>query len=129
MAEFLISLAVGTLLGALAGLGTGGGSLLLLWLTLIMGMPQQGARSINLLFFLPGALIASFLRRKQGVLEVKKLIPAMVAGCLAAAAGSLLSRVLDTEILKKCFGALLLYTGARELRWKGAGNQRRRKAR
>ena len=42
---------IATILGFLAGIGVGGGSLLILWLTLVLEMPQETARIINLLFF------------------------------------------------------------------------------
>ena len=115
MAEFLIALTVGTVLGVLAGLGTGGGSLLLIWLTSVMGTDPMQARSVNLLFFLPGALIVSLLRHKQGNLPIKKLLPAIVFGCAAAAAASLISRTMELTVLKKMFGALLIASGIREL--------------
>lgn len=119
MAEFLIALLVSTLLGALAGVGVGGGSLLVLWLTLFAGFPPEQARTINLLFFLPCALAASFFRRKQGSLDLKRLLPAMAAGAAAAAVFSWLGTRLDTGLLKTLFGILLLFTGARELLYKG----------
>ena len=53
-----LKLLVGTVLGFLTGLGVGGGSLLILWLNIALGMEQSVARGINLLFFLPSALIA-----------------------------------------------------------------------
>ena len=53
-----VSLIVGTALGFLSGLGVGGGSLLILWLTLVLGMEQGEARTVNLLFFLPAAAVA-----------------------------------------------------------------------
>ena len=43
---------VGLLTGVLSGCGIGGGSLLLLWLTLVQDMPQFTAGGINLLYFL-----------------------------------------------------------------------------
>ena len=42
---------VGLLTGVLSGCGIGGGSLLLLWLTLVQDMPQFTAGGINLLYF------------------------------------------------------------------------------
>ena len=39
-----IVLIVGTVLGFLSGLGIGGGSLLILWLTIVLGMEQSTAR-------------------------------------------------------------------------------------
>lgn len=67
-----VALIVGTLLGFLTGLGVGGGSLLILWLTLVLEMPQTAARGINLLFFLPSAAISCYLRWKQGAVTLKK---------------------------------------------------------
>ena len=109
------ALIVGTLLGFLTGLGVGGGSLLILWLTLVLEMSQTAARGINLLFFLPSAAISCYLRWKQGAVTLKKILPAIFAGCAAAALFSLISTRIDLEILKKLFGILLLATGIREL--------------
>ncbi len=106
---------VATLLGFLSGLGVGGGSLLILWLTLVIGESQDISRNVNLLFFIPCALIASIFRWKQGALNVKKIFPAIIAGCLSAGCFSLLGTYLDTALLKKAFGILLLITGLREL--------------
>lgn len=109
------ALAVGTALGFLSGLGVGGGSLLVLWLTLVLDMDPETARGVNLLFFLPSACIACLLRWKQGVLHFRPLLPAILAGCAAAACFSFLSAELPMEILRKLFGGLLLVTGTREL--------------
>ena len=110
-----MELMIGCTLGFLSGLGIGGGSLLMMWLTLGMGLEPFTARCINLLFFIPCALCASFFRWKQGHLNIKKsLLPALL-GCAAAAGCSILSQHLDTEILKKLFGFLLIFTGIREL--------------
>ena len=113
-----LTLTVGTLLGFLSGLGIGGGSLLILWLTLVLVMDPAAARGINLLFFLPSALIAAFFRWRQGVIDLKKLLPAMLAGSAAAAACAWLAPRLDVDLLKKLFGGLLIATGLRELFYK-----------
>ena len=58
---------VGLLTGVLSGCGIGGGSLLLLWLTLVQDMPHFTAGGINLLYFLacwPISLLASYLEKK-----------------------------------------------------------------
>ena len=113
--SFPISVAVGLVLGILAGLGTGGGSLLLLWLTLIQCIDSEIARTVNLLFFLASAGIVSILRLKKGNLSIRKILPGILAGCVAAAGFSILGRYLDTSLLKKAFGVLLIITGVREL--------------
>ncbi len=106
---------MGLLLGYLAGLGIGGGSLLILWLTLVLHLPHTAARAINLMFFITAAGAVSLFRWKKGNLAVKKLLPAMIAGCIAAAVFSWLSTRLDTFWLKKGFGLLLIFTGLKEL--------------
>lgn len=113
-----MTLLMGTLLGFLSGLGIGGGSLLILWLTLVTGMAQSAARTVNLWFFLPAAAVACYYRRKQGILDVPKMLPAMAAGCIGALLGTRLGSNLDTVLLKKGFGLLLMATGVREVLWK-----------
>lgn len=113
-----ISLPVSAVLGFLSGLGTGGGSLLILWLTVVLDMDPVTARCINLMFFIPSALIACVFRQKQGGQNLKRLFPAVIAGCAAAFGTSLLTAQMDLSILKKLFGALLIFTGIRELLYK-----------
>jgi uncharacterized membrane protein YfcA len=118
LASFPLSLAVGTVLGFLSGLGVGGGSLLLLWLTLVLNPEPTAARAVNLWFFLPAALVACHYRKKEGTLEIQKMVPAIAAGCIGAILGTKLGAALDTQLLKKAFGILLLVTGIREIFWK-----------
>lgn len=110
-----VTIIIGIILGFLSGLGVGGGSLLVLWLTLVVGMEHTSARTINLLFFLPSAVITSLFRWKQGTLQYRKVIPAVLSGATAAAVFSFISLYVDVNVLKKFFGFLLLATGLREL--------------
>ena len=116
--SFPVALIIGTLLGFLSGLGIGGGSLLILWLTLVMRIDTSLARTLNLMFFIPCALCASLFRWRQGRLKLKKILLPMALGCAAAAGFSLLSPYLDTGLLKKFFGFLLILSGIRELRYR-----------
>ena len=114
----MIDLLVGAVLGFLSGLGIGGGSLLILWLTLVQNAEPSEARCINLLFFLPCALIAALFRWKQGTLPFRKILPAILTGSLSALVCSLFSQNLDLDLLKRLFGGLLIVTGIRELMYK-----------
>lgn len=116
--SFPVAAAVGTALGCLSGLGVGGGSLLILWLTLVLGMEHSAARGINLVFFLPSAAIACFFRFRQGKLQPKLVLPGILAGCLGAVIFSRLGTLLELSLVKKLFGGLLLLTGIRELCYK-----------
>lgn len=108
-------LVLGTCLGFLSGIGVGGGSLLILWLTLVLNVPQETARGINLLFFLPAAAIACCFRWQQGVLKFRTILPAVLSGCISAVLFSWIGMMADTSLLQKGFGILLLFTGFREL--------------
>ena len=116
MLSFLIAVAAGLVCGVLSGFGIGGGSLLMLWLTGPLGWPQAQARALNLLFFLPGASLATFLRRKR--IPWKQLLPGIAAGCLFASLASLLQGQLPQAWLRRAFGILLILTGIRELQYK-----------
>lgn len=118
MSSLPIVIFVSTLFAFLAGIGVGGGSFLIMYLTLILDLPYQQARIINLLFFIPAAIIASLFRWKQGKLELKKIWPAIVTGCISAAIFSQIGSQADLHALKKMFGILLVLTGLREILYK-----------
>lgn len=118
--SFPIAALAGLVLGYLAGLGVGGGSLLILWLTLVLGMDSMTARSINLMFFIGAAGAVSLFRWKKGVLQIKKILPAIIGGAVSAAIFSSLSLILDVDKFRTLFGILLLVTGVRELFYRPA---------
>lgn len=115
LSSFPVAVFAGVILGYLAGLGVGGGSLLILWLTLILGIDSGTASTINLLFFITAASAVSLLRWKNGTLHFKKILPAILSGSICAALVSLLARQIDSSIIEKLFGGLLLIIGLREL--------------
>lgn len=115
MVGFVFPLLIATALGFLAGMGVGGGSLLLLWLTQIVRMPQPQARILNLLFFLPAAIVSTLFRMKKKVIRPGITLPALLAGCAAAALFSILGKQLDIELMKKLLGGLLIAVGIREI--------------
>ena len=115
LSSFPIAMIVGIILGFLSGLGIGGGSLLIIWLTSVLGWNISAARTTNLLFFLPAAVIACFIRYREGVLQEKGILLSILSGCIAAILGTILSYRISTELLQKLFGILLLMAGIREL--------------
>ena len=73
-----IAVTIGIILGFLAGLGVGGGSLLILWLTLVINMDPIIARILNLMFFITAAGSVSIFRLRNGVVLWKELLPAII---------------------------------------------------
>ena len=93
---FFLTLCVSTALGFLSGLGVGGGSLLILWLTLAVKLDYTAAKFINLLFFLPASAICCAFRLRQKTLKLSACLPAILSGGAAAVLGSLIAAAVDT---------------------------------
>ena len=110
---------VGLVCGALSGIGVGGGTLLMVWLTVIGDVAQTEAQGINLLYFLPTALCAVVLHAKNRLVDWKTAVPAALAGCVTAVGGALLAQQADAETLRKLFGGFLILVGLSEVFLKG----------
>lgn len=110
-----VDVAVGIVLGALSGLGIGGGSLMLLWLTLGAGFSPETARQINLLYYIPTALTATLLRRDRSLAPKAVLWTAALSGIAGTVLGGLLGSFADEALLRKAMGVLFLLTGLREI--------------
>ena len=115
MSGWALPLLAGAAAGVLSGFGVGGGTLLLVWLTAVAGLPQDLAQGINLLYFLPAAGAALPAHAKNGYLEKEVLLPAIAAGLIAAGLGAWAATGLDDGVLRRCFGGFLLVIGLREL--------------
>ena len=113
-----IAIIIGTLTGIISGFGIGGGSLLVLYLTAFAEVAQYTAGGINLLYFIgcaPAALIGH-IRHKA--IEWKAVWWCSVGGVAAVIPTALLAADMDTNLLRRLFGILLLYIGIKELRAK-----------
>ena len=97
--------------GIISSWGVGGGTLLLLVMTLFLGIDQRTAQGINLLFFLPTAVGALLCHAKNGYLDKPTLKSAIPAAVLAATAGAWLATAIDVELLRRPLGIYLLFSG------------------
>lgn len=113
--NWFFPLLVGALTGILSGFGIGGGTLLVLWLTLIAGFDQPRAGGVNLVYFLCCALPALVSHCKNGLVEKKAVLWCGLFGVPACIGAALLAARMDVSLLRRCFGVLLLYVGWREL--------------
>lgn len=115
MLSFLLAIFAGLVCGVLSGFGIGGGTLLMVFLTAVLSTEQRAAQGINLLYFLPTALMALVLHAKNKALCWRAIIPAAIAGCVTAALGALLASRVDAALLRKLFGGFLVIVGLREV--------------
>jgi len=107
LVPFLCGLAAGTV----SAWGVGGGTLLLLVMTLLLGVDQRTAQGVNLLFFLPTAATALLCHARGGYLHVPTLRAAIPAALAAALLGAWISTALDVSLLRRPFGLYLLAAG------------------
>lgn len=96
-------------------MGLGGGSILLLYLTLFANTEQFRAQGTNLIFFIPCALVALWLHHKEGRIQWRTVLSTAVYGLLGSVAGYWLGGFLGGKWLGKVFGLFLLALGTREL--------------
>ena len=111
-----LSLLTGAVTGVLSGFGIGGGTLLILWLTLVSGMSQLEAGGVNLLYFVCCALPALWEHRKNGLIEKRAALWCVLWGVPACIIGAITASLLDVTLLRRLFGIFLLVIGFRELR-------------
>ena len=115
MTQALIAAAVGFGTGIVSDFGIGGGTLLLLVMTLFLGVEGPVARCINLLYFLPAGLMALPAHVKNGYIEKPVLLPAIGAGLVCAALAAWAATAMEVGLLRKFFGAFLIVVGLMEL--------------
>ena len=86
MTDWIIPFLCGLGASILSAWGVGGGTLLLLVMTLFLDVDQRTAQGINLLFFLPTAASALVCHARGGYLDkptLKSAVPLAVAAALA----------------------------------------------
>lgn len=101
--------------GLIGGMGMGGGTLLIPLLTILGGLSQHLAQSLNLLTFIPMGLVALLIHAKNHLVDFKRGIIIVLPAIAGAVVGALVSTNLDDEILKLCFGIFLVVLGLAQL--------------
>lgn len=106
-----IIIIVSALGGVIGGMGMGGGTLLIPLLTLCSGLEQHLAQAINLIAFIPMSVIALFIHKKNGYVDIKAAAPVAVIALIGAVAGSFFAGLAGGYALKASFGAFLTALG------------------
>ena len=94
--------------GLLGAMGLGGGAVLVVYLTYFRYMAQLKAQGINLVCFIPIALLAVFIYKHQRLTDKKVILPLILYGLTGAVAGYLILGILPEGILGKLFGGFLI---------------------
>ena len=111
MTDWLLPFLCGLGAGIISAWGVGGGTLLLLVMTLVLGVDQRTAQGINLLFFLPTALSALICHIRSDFVDKPTLKAAVPPAVVLALLGAWAATALDVALLRKPFGIYLLLSG------------------
>lgn len=99
---------IGFISGVVSGSGMGGGTVLILCLSLFMGVEQHIAQATNLVFFIPTSIAAIVVNIKQKYIDFKVAVPIIISGIVGAIVGAIIANNTDVKSLKKYFGIFLL---------------------
>ena len=105
----------GFISGALGAMGFGGGGILILYLTLYKNLPQLTAQGINLVFFIPSAVIALIKHKKNNLIDFKISKEYILTGVIGIFIGYMIISSINEDMLKKAFAAILIVFGLKDL--------------
>lgn len=111
----MIVILIGFLSGIVSGMGIGGGAILIPALVLFVNPGQHIAQSVNLLYFIPTAIVALIIHIKNRHVNFRVGLPIMLFGLAGAAIGSMLALRMEGELLRKIFGGFLIVMGIYEI--------------
>lgn len=109
----------GIVSGILAAMGLGGGGFLIIYLTLFENVSQSVAQGMNLIFFIPTAVVALIMHARGKLIDWKFALTFGAMGLIGAILGCKMALFIDGNLLRKLFGILLLIIGIFQFKKKG----------
>ncbi len=107
----IAALLAGLFSGILGAMGLGGGSVLIIYLSLFTDTSQLTAQGINLLFFIPIGILALVIYTIKKQIKWRLAVKFALWGLLGTTIGLFLTDFLGGKITGKIFGVLLIIIG------------------
>ncbi len=104
----MIEIFTGVISGIVSGLGMGGGTILILFLSLFLDIEQHIAQATNVIFFVPTAITAILVNLKQRNINLKIGIPICLWGVIGAFIGAIIAMQMNMKTLRKFFGGFII---------------------
>lgn len=98
----------GLLGGILGGMGMGGGTVLIPLLTIFLGVGQHIAQGVNLLCFIPMAVVSLVVHAKNKLIDFKDILLIILPGIVTCLIGCFVAKNLSGNVLSRCFGGFLV---------------------
>ena len=109
--NFVWFLLIAILSGLFAGMGMGGGTFLIPLITLLMNVEQEVAQCINLLVFIPMAVVDIIIYSKKKYIDYKNWWIISVPAVIISTLGALVAIKLPGNVLKIIFGSFISLIG------------------
>lgn len=111
----MLPIIFGIIAGIVTGLGMGGGTILILLLSLFMNLEQHIAQATNLVFFIPTSLAAIAINIKQKNVDFKLAVNISIFGILGSIIGVVISEKISSAHLRKYFALFILIIAIHEI--------------
>ena len=108
----MVNAVVSFLAAVLAGMGVGSGGIMVVWFTLAASMPQLEAQLLNLIFFAVSSVAALVINLVKKRLSAAVILPLAVGGCIFSVGAAFIAREIDSSVLRKAFGVLMILMSA-----------------
>ena len=106
---------IGAIAGVFSGIGMGGGTILIVLLTIFVGLEQHVAQATNLIYFIPTAISAIIVNYREKNINTQLAKFMSVAGIIGAVIGALISIHTDVQKLRKFYGIFLAIIAIHEI--------------
>lgn len=106
---------IGMISGMVTAIGMGGGTILILLLTVFLNTQQHVAQATNLIFFVPTSITAIIMNIKNKNIDFKVGINIIIFGIIGSIIGAMVSSKISVQNLRKYFGIFLLFIAIHEI--------------
>ena len=109
--NYVIPIIAGFLSGLIGSMGFGGGGVLIIYLVIFANTSQIVAQGINLIFFIPCAILATIIYIIKKQVKFKIIFPVIAGGIIGSIIASNFLDFFKSEQLSYLFGIFLISIG------------------
>lgn len=107
----MLSIIAGFFAGMISSMGFGGGGILIIFLVVFSNTPQLKAQGINLIFFIPCALLSVLIYGLKKQISFKEILPVIIGGIAGVIPASFILNAINSDYLSKIFAVFLIVMG------------------
>ena len=111
----MLEIVSGIIAGMFTGTGMGGGTVLILLLSIFVNLDQHLAQAVNLIFFILTTISAIIINIKGKITDFKLGFQIIIYGIIGAIIGSKIAMIIESQNLKKYFGFFLAIIATYEI--------------